>query len=109
MAKVERHFFVCANARPEGGKPSCGARGAAEIVTALQEGLGRSPELWGRVAVTPTGCLGPCFEGPTVVVYPEAVWYAGVAAADVPEIVDQHMRRGAPVTRLIRNDTDEGE
>ena len=51
----------------------------------------------------------PLLRGPTVVVYPEAVWYAGVAAADVPEIVDQHMRRGAPVTRLIRNDTDEGE
>ena len=80
MPKIERHFFVCTNARPIGGKPSCGARGAAEVLTALQEGLGKHPELWGKVAVTPSGCLGPCFEGPTVVVYPEAVWYVGVTA-----------------------------
>jgi len=102
MPKIDRHFLVCTNARPVGGKPSCGARGGAELLTALQEGIGRHPELWGRVAVTPTGCLGPCFEGPTVVVYPEAVWYAGVTLDDVPEIVASHMQSGIPVTRLIR-------
>jgi (2Fe-2S) ferredoxin len=102
MPKIEHHFFVCDNARPSGGKPSCGARGAGEVLSALQEGLGRHPELWGRIAITPSGCLGPCFEGPTIVVYPEAVWYVGVTAADVPEIVEQHMRNGLPVGRLLR-------
>jgi (2Fe-2S) ferredoxin len=104
MPKIERHFFVCDNARPAGGKPSCGARGAGEILSALQEGLGRHPELWGRIAITPSGCLGPCFEGPSVVVYPEAVWYVGVTVADVPEIVEQHMRDGVPVDRLVRRE-----
>jgi (2Fe-2S) ferredoxin len=104
MPKIERHFFVCDNARPAGGKPSCGARGAGEILSALQEGLGRHPELWGRIAVTPSGCLGPCFEGPTVVVYPEAVWYVGVTVADVSEIVEHHMRDGLPVERLMRRE-----
>jgi (2Fe-2S) ferredoxin len=104
MPKIERHFFVCGNARPVGAKPSCGARGAAEILSALQEGLGRHPDLWGRVAITESACLGPCFEGPTVVVYPEGVWYIGVTPADVPEIVDSHMRDGVPVTRLVRAD-----
>lgn len=109
MAKIERHFFVCENTRPAGGKPSCGARGSAAITTALQEGLGRHPELWGRIAITPTGCLGPCFEGPTIVVYPEAVWYAGVTVDDVAEIVESHMRSGVPVARLVRaSDDDEG-
>jgi (2Fe-2S) ferredoxin len=109
VARIDRHFFVCDNARPDGGRPSCGARGAGEIATALREGLGRHPELWGRVAVTPTGCLGPCFEGSVVVVYPEAVWYVGVAPADVPEIVERHMRGGVPVSRLVRTpDDDEG-
>jgi (2Fe-2S) ferredoxin len=101
MPKIERHFFVCENDRPALGKPSCRPRGAAAVLTALQEGVGAHPELWGRVAVTPSGCLGPCFEGPTVVVYPEAVWYVGVTAADVPEIVESHMLRGQPVTRLL--------
>jgi len=107
LAKIERHFFVCENARPAGGKPSCGARGWAGLTTALQEGLGRHPELWGRIAITPTGCLGPCFEGPTIVVYPEAVWYAGVTLDDVPEIVESHMRNGVPVRRLLRASDDD--
>ncbi|HVZ88548.1 MAG TPA: (2Fe-2S) ferredoxin domain-containing protein [Polyangia bacterium] len=106
MPQIERHFFVCENARPAGGKPSCGARGAAEIASALQEGLGRHPELWGRVAVTRTGCLGPCFEGPTVVVYPEGVWYVGVTPGDVPELVERHMCAGEVVARLVRRDDD---
>jgi (2Fe-2S) ferredoxin len=103
VPKVERHFFVCTNARPAGGKPSCGARGSAELLTALQEGLGAHPELWGKIAVTPSGCLGPCFEGPTIVVYPEGVWYVGVTPADVPEIVQSHMRDGVPVARLLHD------
>src|SRR3954468_17088536 len=103
--KIERHFFVCANQRPQGagggsGKPSCGERAAA-ILTALQQGLGAHPELWGRVAITATGCLGPCFEGPTMVVYPEGVWYARVAAEDVAEIVETHMVGGRAVERLV--------
>ena len=104
MPKIERHFFVCDNARPAGGKPSCRAQGAGEILSALQEGLGRHPELWGHIAVTPSGCLGPCFEGPTIVVYPEAVWYVGVTASDVPEIVERHMSGGAAVERLVRRE-----
>ena len=49
----------------------------------------------------------PASKGPTIVVYPEAVWYVGVTPADVPEIVEQHMSGGRPVERLRRKD--EGE
>ena len=97
--KFARHFFVCVNERPAGGKPSCGAGGRA-ILAALQTGLGKHPESWGEVAVTEAGCLGPCFDGPTVVVYPEGVWYANVTIADVDEIVREHLVGGRPVERL---------
>ena len=90
---------MCANERPAGGKPSCGARGK-EIVAALQAGLGQHPEVWAEVAIPETGCLGPCFDGPTMVVYPEGVWYAGVTVADVAEIVREHLVSGRPVERL---------
>ncbi|MFI5290815.1 MAG: (2Fe-2S) ferredoxin domain-containing protein, partial [Polyangia bacterium] len=53
-----------------------------------------------EVAVTEAGCLGPCFDGPTVVVYPEGVWYANVTIADVDEIVREHLVGGRPVERL---------
>jgi len=100
MAAIARHVFVCVNQRPVGGKPSCGAQGAPGIFEAFQRELGGRPETWGRIAVTSCGCLGPCFDGPTVVVYPEGVWYAGVSAADVPEIVEAHLVGNEPVARL---------
>lgn len=100
MSRIQRHLFVCSNARPVGGKPSCGARGSAEVLAALQDAVGSDESLWGKVAVTPCGCLGPCFEGPMLVVYPDAVWYRAVTAADVAEIVDGHLRQGVVVERL---------
>ncbi len=48
--------------------------------------------------------MDQCEHGPTVAVYPEAVWYGGVTAADVDEIVDEHIVGGKPVTRLILAD-----
>jgi (2Fe-2S) ferredoxin len=35
-----------------------------------------------------------------IVVYPEDVWYAGVRAEDVQEIVESHLLGGRPVDRL---------
>ena len=46
------------------------------------------------------GCLDQCEHGVTVVIYPEAVWYGGVTAADVPEIMDRHIGKGEIVERL---------
>jgi ubiquinone/menaquinone biosynthesis C-methylase UbiE len=39
-----------------------------------------------------------------MVVYPEGVWYSGVRAEDVREIVDSHFRQGRPVSRLVNTD-----
>jgi hypothetical protein len=39
--------------------------------------------LKGRVRANAAGCLDQCEHGPTVVIYPEAVWYGGVAPEDV--------------------------
>ena len=57
-----------------------------------------------EVAVIQTGCHGLCAEGPIVVVYPDATFYARVGADDVPEIVSEHLLKGRPVTRLIYKD-----
>jgi (2Fe-2S) ferredoxin len=100
-SKFKRHFFVCLMQRPPAAKPSCAARGSAAVYNGLMEGLGGQMDLWDTVNVTTTGCLGPCFDGPMVVCYPEGTWYAGVKAEDVPEIVEKHMVGGQPVDRLI--------
>lgn len=102
-SKFDRHFFVCQARREAGEKPSCHGRGSEELLNRLMEAVGDRPELWEKVAVTPTGCLGPCSSGPTVVVYPEGVWYAPVTPADVEEIVKLHVIEGRPVERLRFN------
>ena len=48
-----------------------------------------------------SSCLGPCGLGPTVVVYPEGIWYGKVGVKDVEEIMDQHVLGGKPVERLL--------
>jgi (2Fe-2S) ferredoxin len=84
--RYRRHVFVCTNTRPVGGKPSCGARGGVELSAALQRAVATAPALVGEVAVTPCGCLGPCFDGPIALVYPEGDWVAGAGEADVPDL-----------------------
>ena len=103
--RLRHHVFVCANARPERGRPSCAGRGADTLVTSLTLAVLRRG-LGSEVAVTTSGCLGPCFEGPNVVVYPDGVWYAGVTEADVDDVVE-HLAGGPVVERLRRREEDE--
>ncbi|MCG8422563.1 MAG: (2Fe-2S) ferredoxin domain-containing protein [Proteobacteria bacterium] len=100
-SRFQRHVFVCVNRRPAAGKPSCGARNSTAVLVALQRAVATHPALCGAVAVTSSGCLGPCFDGPSVVVYPDGVWYGGVAESDVDEIVVSHLTGGEPVERLV--------
>ena len=53
------------------------------------------------VKVNTTNCLGPCRSGPTLVVYPEGVWYGGLQVGDVAEIVREHLVGGRPVARCM--------
>lgn len=87
-----RHLFVCTNGRSS-GKPACGPRGGDALVAAVQlQLLARKAS---DVLVTPCGCLGPCFDGPNAVVYPDGVWYAGLDVSDAAGLTE-HLVGGAP-------------
>lgn len=47
----------------------------------------------GDALVTNCGCLGPCFDGPNAVVYPDGVWYAGLEPDDAAGLAD-HLTAG---------------
>jgi (2Fe-2S) ferredoxin len=101
MPRPTRHVFVCNQQRPSGHpRGSCAAQGASPVLQAFWAEL-QKRQAYDRVAVTFSGCLGPCDGGPHVLVYPDSVMYQSVTAADVPEIFEQHLLGGEPVARLV--------
>jgi (2Fe-2S) ferredoxin len=100
MAGFERHVFVCVNRRSDDHpRRCCGSRGGEDLRARLKIAA-KNAGLKGRVRVNAAGCLDHCEQGATVVVYPEAVWYGGVTADDVDELVQEHLIGGRPVGRL---------
>ena len=100
MSAFEHHVFVCTNARPEGApRPSCTASGTSDVHTALQQAA-KAAGLNASVRINKSGCLDQCEHGPTVVVYPEAVWYGNVTPEDAVAIVQEHLVGGQPIERL---------
>ena len=101
MAKFERHIFICTNQRAEGHpRGCCDPSGNAELHRLFKTKLAQRGAK-NTVRANKAGCLDQCELGPTVVVYPEAVWYGSVKPEDVDEIVDSHILGGKPVARLL--------
>lgn len=101
MPKPKYHILICTNSRPPGHpKPSCGAEGAQDLLMAFNMGLMERGIQPGEVIVSGTTCLGPCEQGPTVVVYPTGTWYSQVKNPDVAIILDEHIKKGEPAAQL---------
>ncbi len=54
-----------------------------------------------KVRVNASGCLDRCELGPTMVIYPEGVWYRYETRADVDEILEVHLLGKGRVDRLL--------
>ena len=108
MPAPEKFVFVCTNQRPEGHpRGSCASRGGREVIMKFSE-LMDSQGLFGKVALTQSGCMGPCMDGSVVAVFPDNVWYKRVTPEDVGEIVKEHLMNGNPVERLALTEEDWG-
>ncbi len=100
MPNFERHAFVCTNTRQPGHQRGCCSAKQAEQIREAMKAAVNQRGLKGKVRVNSAGCLDQCEHGPTIVVYPEAVWYGFVTPGDVNEIVESHLVNGQPVERL---------
>ena len=92
---MRKHVLICGNV-------DCTKNGSIKTLAALRSGLkqrGREK----TVEVTRTGCMGHCGEGPTMVVYPDGIWYRGVQADDVEELIEEHLENDRLVARLVDN------
>ena len=101
MPRFEHHIFICTNRRPpENPRGCCDPEGLGALQLVFKKELAVRGLKVG-IRANKAGCLDQCEHGPTVVIYPEAVWYGHVAPADVDEILDSHILGGRPVERLI--------
>ena len=102
-APIRHHVFVCTG-------QSCSAVESAEVKATFERELrsrsllfgkekkGKNPR--GSVVLTECSSVGFCAVGAAVMVYPDGIWYAQVRAADVTEIVEEHLMNGRVVERL---------
>src|SRR5690554_5787488 len=93
MSYFRAHVLVCA------GTP-CMLKGAGAVKDALCREIERAG-LQEEVRVVETGCLGPCDDGPVIVVYPEGVMYSKLKPEEMSRIVQQHLLKGRVVEDLV--------
>lgn len=105
QAPYARHVFVCI------GQYCDPLRRSPAIYRALGEQLGDlgkydNPE---RVKRGIASCLGVCWGGPLMVVYPEGIWYHHVDEQALERIVEEHLRGGQPVEEYIFHRLEDNE
>lgn len=94
------HVFCCTNERPAGHpRGCCKAKGSEKLRDYMKA---RAKELGLRdIRINSAGCLDRCECGPTMVIYPEGIWYSVASRADVDEVLTAHLRDGGRVERLM--------
>src|SRR5262249_49795201 len=96
----EAHVFCCTNRRPAGHpRGSCADKGSEDLRDYMKR---RAKDLGlKKVRINSAGCLDRCELGPTVVIYPEGVWYSVTSKADIDEVLQTHLIDGGRVERLM--------
>ncbi|HYE01340.1 MAG TPA: (2Fe-2S) ferredoxin domain-containing protein [Alphaproteobacteria bacterium] len=94
------HVFCCTNERPPGHQRGCCAgKGAVKLRDYMKA---RAKELGLQATrINNAGCLDRCELGPTLVIYPEGVWYRAETRDDIDEILQTHLVEGGRVERLM--------
>lgn len=101
MSRFKKHIFVCNNQRQaEDPRGCCSARGSVDLLDYLKKRVHESG-LKGKVRVNKAGCLDACQYGPTLVIYPDDVWYSPQTQEDMEEILTEHIENNRIVERLL--------
>lgn len=100
MKPLKFHLFVCTNERPPGHPRGCCKEKNSEVLVQQFKQELRKAGLDENVRAQRAGCLDTCEQGPSVVVYPDGIWYRVQNLSDVQEIIQSHLMSGIPVERL---------
>ena len=100
MPAFAAHIFICGNQRPPGSRCCCDPTGEKQLQKCFKTELDKRG-LKASVRANTAGCLDQCELGPTVVIYPQGIWYGRVTLADVSRIVEETIVHGRVVTDLL--------
>ena len=101
MSRFKKHLFFCVNQRdPSNPKGSCNKGGASSLLNHAKM-LSHKMGLKDGIRVNKAGCLNACTYGPTIVIYPEGIWYAPRTKEDIEEILQEHVQNNRVVERLV--------
>lgn len=95
-----KHVFCCTNERPAGHpRGCCKAKGSEKLRDYMKA---RAKEFGlTDVRINSSGCLDRCELGPTMVIYPEGVWYRCATREEIDEVLRTHLIEGGRVERLM--------
>ena len=74
MTPYRYHVFFCINEKAS-AKPCCHRGGSVELFNYAKQRVEALDLKAQGIRVSHSGCLGRCRLGPSVVVYPDNVWY----------------------------------
>ena len=100
MPKFTSHIFVCCNQRKPGSRCCCDPDGNEALRELFKKEI-KKRGLDPLVRANKAGCLDQCELGPTVVIYPQAIWYGGVKPEDVPRIIEETIIGGRVIKELV--------
>ena len=101
MPAFTHHIFVCCNRRSPGHERGCCDPEGSERLRNLFKTEVKRRDLGPCVRANKAACLDQCELGPTVVIYPQAIWYGHVRPEDVPRILDETVIGGRILEDLL--------
>ena len=100
MPRFIKHIFICNNERSKDDpRGCCTQRGSADLIDYAKKTV-HAMGLKGKVRINKAGCLDACQYGPSMVIYPEEVWYSPKNIEDMEEILTEHVLNNRIVERL---------
>ena len=101
MPPFTHHIFICGNTREPGHRRGCCNPTAADALRSAFKAEVKARGLGPLVRANGAGCLEQCEHGPTVVIYPQGIWYGNVQVSDVPRILDETILKGRVLEDLL--------
>jgi (2Fe-2S) ferredoxin len=101
MPPFTAHIFVCCNRREPGHSRGCCDPDGSEALRNRFKAELKRRNLGPLVRANQSGCLDQCELGPTVVIYPQGIWYGHVQPDDVPRILDETVIGGRVLEDLL--------